>query len=124
MSLYNPPPAKRRRSRRLRKKLRVGEFQELGFDYELAWPRPSKPSIEEQDRFLDQLLEDLVEPRGLSMGGGVDCGFVSARKGSPTEEDRLAFDAWLRRRPGVQSVKVGPLRDAWYDEPMEVKERG
>lgn len=122
MSLYNPPPPKRRRSRRLRKKLRVGEFQELGFDYELA--RPAKPSIEEQDRFLDQLLEDLVEPRGLSMGGGVACGLVSARKGSPTEEDRLAFDAWLRRWPSVQSVKVGPLRDAWYDEPMEVKERG
>ena len=31
------PPPKRSRSRRLRKKLHIGEFQVLGFDYELTW---------------------------------------------------------------------------------------
>lgn len=121
LSLYNPPPPKRKRSRRLRKKLHVGEFQTLGFDYELTWP--SKPSIEEQDRFIDQLLDEVAEPRGLSLGGGVSCGFVSARKGSPTEEDRLAFDVWLQLRPGVQSVEVGQLRDAWYHEPLNANRR-
>lgn len=122
MSLYIPLPPKRRRSRRLRKKLRIEEFQELGFEYEVFWA--AEPLVEEQERFLDQLLADLVEPSGLSLGGGVNCGFVLARKGSPTEEDRLAFDAWLRRWPGVQSVKVGPLRDAWYDEPLMEKQTG
>jgi len=109
------PPPKRRRSRRLRKKLRVGEFQEFGFEYELTWP--SRPPVEQQERFIDQLLADVVEPRGLSMGGGVNGGFISARKGSPSDEDRAAFKAWLRRWPGVLAVEVGPLRDAWYDEP-------
>lgn len=52
------PPPKRRRSRRLRKKLHVGEFQTLGFDYELTWRAP--PSIDLQDRFIDQLLEQVI----------------------------------------------------------------
>lgn len=108
------PPPKRRRSRRLRKKLRVGEFQEFGFEYELTWP--SRLSVEEQERFIDQLLADVVEPRGLSVGGGMNAGFISARRGSPSEQDRAAFEAWLRRWPGVLAVEVGPLRDAWYDE--------
>lgn len=108
-------PPKRRRSRRLRKKLRIEEFQEFGFEYELTWP--TRPSAEEQERFIDQLLADVVEPRGLSMGGGMNAGFISARRGSPSEEDRSAFEVWLRRWLGVLAVKVGPLRDAWYDEP-------
>lgn len=83
-----------------------------------------EPSIETQDRFIDQLLSDLVEPRGLSLGGGVNCGFVAKRKGSPSEEDRQAFDAWLRRWRGVQAVEVGHLRDAWYDEPQKGKSHG
>lgn len=88
----------------------------LGFDYEVTWP--AIPSVEEQDRFIDQLLANIVAPRRLSLGGGVDGGFVSARKRSPSEEDRAAFETWLRRWPGVQAVEVGPLRDAWYDEPL------
>jgi len=60
----------------------------------------------------------------LSLGAGVDGGFVSARKGSPSEEDRAAFEAWLRHWPGVQSVEVGQLRDAWYDEPPKSTEQG
>ena len=30
-------PPKRSRSRRFRKKLHIGEFRVLGFDYELTW---------------------------------------------------------------------------------------
>ena len=87
------PPPKRSRSRRLRKKLHIGEFQVLGFDYELTWR--VAPSIDVQDRFIDQLLEDLVVPRALSLGGGGNCGFVVARRGSVTDADRglLVFSA-------------------------------
>jgi len=65
------PPPQRSRSRRLRKKLHIGEFRVLGFDYELTWREA--PSIDMQERFVDQLLADLIEPRGLSLGGGVNC---------------------------------------------------
>ena len=107
-------PPKRSRSRRLRKKLHIGEFQVLGFDYELTWR--VAPSIDVQGRFIDQLLEDLVAPRALSLGGGVNCGFVAARRGSVTDADRAAFESWLGRWPDLAEIKVGPLRDAWYNE--------
>ena len=83
-------PPKRSRSRRLRKKLHIGEFQVLGFDYELTWR--VAPSIDVQDRFIDQLLEDLVAPRALSLGGGVNCGFVAVFRDSPV---RLAISLLL-----------------------------
>lgn len=108
------PPPKRTRSRRLRKKLRIGEFQTLGFDYELIWQAP--PSIELQDRFIDQLLEQVIEPRALSLGGGLTCGFVAARRGSVTEADREAFDGWIRNWSDIAMSEIGHLRDAWYDE--------
>lgn len=59
------PPPKRRRSRRLRKKLRIEEFQQLGFEYEVTWL--AKASIEERERFIDQLLADIVAPRLLTL---------------------------------------------------------
>jgi len=108
------PPPKRSRPRRLRKKLHIGEFQVLGFDYELTWR--VAPSLEMQDRFIDQLLEDFIEPRALSLGGGVNCGFVAAGRGSVTDEDRVAFESWLGRWPDLAEIKVGLLRDAWSDE--------
>jgi len=107
------PPPKRTRSRRLRKKLHIGEFQTLGFDYELTWQAP--PLIELQDQFIDRLIEDVVEARVLCLGGGVTCGFVAARRGNVTAADRAAFESWIRRWPGLDRVQVGPLRDAWYD---------
>jgi len=107
------PPPKRPRSRRLRKKLHIGEFQQLGFEYDLSWS--VVPTIELQDQFLDALLEQLVKPRSLSLGGGLNCGFVSAHHGSVTGADRAAFEDWFHEWPCVDRVQVGPLRDAWYD---------
>jgi len=100
---------RRTRSRRLRKKLHIGEFQELGFDYELTWRAP--PSVEVQDQFIDRLIEDVVEALALCLGGGVTCGFVAARRGNVTAADRAAFESWIRRWPGLDRVQVGPLRE-------------
>ena len=110
------PPPKRTRSRRLRKKLHIGEFQTLGFEYDLIWSE--MPSSEVQERFIDQLLEEVIEPRSLSLGGGTNCGFISARRGSATDEDRTAFETWLCQWPNVSLARVGELRDAWYDKPI------
>ena len=109
------PPPKRTRSRRLRKKLHIGEFQTLGFEYDLIWSEA--PSVEVQERFIDQLLEEVIEPRSLALGGGVTCGFVLARRGSATNEDRAALEAWLRQWTTVRHARVGQLQDAWYDRP-------
>lgn len=69
-----------------------------------------------QEQFIDHLLGDIVVPRALSLGGGVNCGFVAARRGSVTDADRADFDCRVRRWPDIVGVEVGPLRDAWYDE--------
>lgn len=112
------PPPKRKRSRRLRKKLHIGEFQRLGFEYDLTWMAPLSP--ETQEALLEALIDDFIEPRGLCLGGGLTCGFIDARRASVTEEDRLAFQRWIHARPGLRTAQVGQLRDAWYDTAPEV----
>lgn len=109
------PPPKRTRSRRLRKKLHIGEFQVFGFEYDLVWS--DVPSVEVKERFIDKLLEEVIEPRSLALCGGVNCGFILARRGSATDEDRAAFEAWLRQWADVCHARVGQLQDAWYDRP-------
>src|SRR3990167_10801621 len=93
------PPPKRTRSRRLRKKLHIGEFQTLGFEYDLIWSEA--PSVEVQERFIDQLLEEVIEPRSLALGGGVTCGFVFARRGSAPNEDPARLEGWVGPRATV-----------------------
>lgn len=100
-------------SRRLRKNLRIGEFQQLGFAYEISWA--GDDTVDAQDRFLECLLAEVIGPRGPCLGGGPDCGFVSVRRGSATEDDRAAFESWVGDWPGIKHQTVGVLQDAWYD---------
>jgi uncharacterized protein YggL (DUF469 family) len=72
-------------NKRLRKKKRVGEFKELGFEL-LGYLRPGI-SDGDIDAFVDRLIV-VVEARKLGFGGGG------------------------RRRH--RSHEVGMLRDAWY----------
>lgn len=112
----NPPQA-RHRSRRQMKKLRIGEFRELGFTVSAELHRGL--TSDEQEAFLSDLLDQLIGARGLDYGGGVDVGFVSyLGRGSATEDDRAAVGSWLSARIEVRSVKVGPLQDAWHDGPQ------
>ncbi len=110
---YNPAP-NRHRSRRLRKKLRIAEFQELGFPVSMEYENPLNP--DEQEAFLTAFLDEVIERRGLAYGGGVETGFVCRfGRGSVTQEDREAVSAWLLARPDVKSASVGPLTDCWHD---------
>lgn len=103
------------RSRRLRKKLCVGEFQELGFELNLDF----KDDLSEEaiDAFLDAFLTEAMDANGLDYVGGDDYGLVcSAKRGSVTEEQRAAVEAWLKGRSELTKVEVSPLLDAWYPE--------
>lgn len=105
--------AKHQRSRRLRKKLHLDEFQELGFDIETELKEPLVGNAEEE--LLIGFVEGVIEPRGLIYGGGVTCGYVcKAGGGSATDEDRTAVRAWLQARAEFSSVTVHGLSDAWY----------
>jgi uncharacterized protein YggL (DUF469 family) len=103
------------RSRRLRKKLCVDEFQELGFELNLEF----KEDLDDAaiDAFLDAFLTDAMDANGLDYVGGEDYGLVcSVKRGSVTEEQRATVESWLKARDEVIKAEVSPLMDAWYPE--------
>lgn len=103
--------------KRLRKKKRVGEFQELCF--ELRAELRSDLNSAELGAFVDRLI-DVVEARNLSFGGGAGQnhllqGVVTRDgRGSTTEDDRSALSAFLEADGIVLRHDVGALQDAWH----------
>lgn len=102
--------------KRLRKKLRLGEFREFGFDVKFRL----QPGLDDDAiwRLSDAFLEQAIEGNGLVCGGG--CGrawdvFVTrAGRGTATEQHRTAVTAWLQQHHWVSDIEVGPLIDAWH----------
>lgn len=110
------------RSRRLRKKLCVDEFQELGFEINLTYREGVDAKV--VDEFLEAFLENAMEANGLGYIGGEDYGFVClARRGSVTEEQRNQVEAWLKERSELSEYTVSPLMDVWYPE-NEINAKG
>ncbi|MCO5975425.1 YggL family protein [Ideonella oryzae] len=106
------PPPVRQRSRRLEKKLRIGEFQEVGFPVSIRL----SPALSSKacDEFWDAFLTELIVPRALAFCGHEEGFVMRFGSGSATEADRAAVRDWLQARPGVERAVVGPLEDAWY----------
>lgn len=103
------------RSRRLRKKLCVDEFQELGF--ELSFQYKEAQSAAAIDAFMRRFAADAVEPNELVYGGCDEYGFIClAQRGSVTEEQRAAIEGWLKQQPELAEFTAGPLMDAWYPD--------
>lgn len=102
----------KKRSARLRKKLHIGEFQEFGFTFESETIQGL--SSESSERLADAFLEEVIESRGLLLGGWITGGFISMDgKGSTSEADISAVRAWLESRPELKNVAVSDLIDAW-----------
>jgi uncharacterized protein YggL (DUF469 family) len=103
--------------KRLRKKLHVGEFQELGC--EVRFQVVDNLSHDAFDTVIDAFISQAIEAHGLVCGGGGKPPewnvFVTREgRGSLTEEHRQAIERWLTARPEVNVVQIGPLVDAWY----------
>ena len=102
------------RSRRLRKKLCVEEFQELGF--ELAFTFSDSLSDGDYEAFFNAFL-DQIEDTGLVYSGCDEFGFVClAKRGSVSEEQRAALESWLKGRKELSEFSLSPLMDVWYPE--------
>ena len=101
----------RRRTRRLRKKLRVGEFQIMGFS--LAISIQESLTIEQSNHFWNRFIEEAIENQGLTYGGLTE-GYVAPEADvSATEADRHHVEQWLLDQPEVINFKVDPLSDAY-----------
>jgi uncharacterized protein YggL (DUF469 family) len=105
--------ANKKRSRRLQKKLHLGEFKELGLEFEAELKAALSPEAE--NALSDSFLTEIVEPRSLAFGGWISGGFISCYgRGSVSEDSRKAIESWLLARPEYKTISVDPLRDAWY----------
>ncbi|MBD1553251.1 50S ribosome-binding protein YggL [Pseudomonas typographi] len=103
------------RSRRLRKKLCVDEFQELGFEINLEF----KQGLPEQsvDAFVEAFLAQAIEANGLDYVGAEDYGLVClGKRGSVSPAQRDQVEAWLKGREELDKAEVSPLMDVWYPE--------
>ena len=104
------------RSKRLRKKLYLGEFAIMGFNFSCKINLDSEADYE---LFFDNFA-DLADARNLiiSVDGEKDVfeGFVSSgdRYGSTTEEDRKAIEDMLTAEKIISEVVVGSMVDAFY----------
>ncbi len=102
------------RSRRLRKKLYLDEFQVMGFAFSC---RLDLMEEHEFDPLINEFLS-YIEQRDLVMGGGADLktfdGFIvpERRYDSATNDDRTAVEQWLTEHRSCFDVIVGPLIDA------------
>lgn len=104
------------RSRRLRKKLCVDEFQELGFELTLNY----KEGLESEavSAFFERFIDEAVEGSGLGFIGAEDYGFVClGKRGSVSAEQRAQVEAWLQKgHAELVGFTVSPLIDVWYPE--------
>lgn len=115
MTIKHPCPHKNR-SRRLRKKLHVGEFQEFGVELTFTIDLTLVGFEEALDLWID-----FVETQGWGFYGGGDqsgqeisgylCQFAG---GTLTESDREWAAHWLSAQSWVTTHQLAPLSDAWY----------
>lgn len=102
--------------KRLRKKLRLGEFRQFGF--EVAFSLPEDLGDEGVDAFCEAFIGEAIETPGLMCGGGCgrvwDVFVVRSGRASTAEEDRRNVRAWLERHPLVSGIRIGPRVDAWH----------
>ena len=105
-------------NKRLRKKLRRGEFQEFGF--QVCFELVPEISAADRDRVWNRFLGEAIEANGLQLGGGGDLaleGFVTCvpGRGSVRDGHRVAVREWLAGHPLVCRVDVGEYADAWNE---------
>jgi uncharacterized protein YggL (DUF469 family) len=100
------------RTRRLRKKLHVGEFRQFGF--EVSFRLPEQLSESDLASFWDRFILEAIEANGLAYGGGTS-GFATGwGRATATDDHRQFVISWLAAQPEVSSVVTGELIDAWH----------
>ncbi|MGL5395642.1 MAG: 50S ribosome-binding protein YggL [Shewanella sp.] len=106
------------RSRRLRKKLHVGEFKELGFT--VRWHFDPKADINDIKAFVRQFQNEVLADNGLQFtGNGYHEweGIVQLeRPGICSDAHRTLVEEWLKTK-GMSHVWTSALFDIWWDCP-------
>ncbi len=97
--------------RRLQKKKRIGEFQELGVEV-----TATLKSNVDFDTFLDDFIRDAVEAHGLAFGGGGlgtrFSGFVELGRRGVHASNLEEVAAWLAKEDRIESYQIREPVDA------------
>ncbi|MBV7316796.1 50S ribosome-binding protein YggL [Shewanella sp. NIFS-20-20] len=106
------------KSKRLRKKLYLGEFAVFGFQLQCQL---SCQTEAEYDQFTDELFafleaHELCTVCGASNGRCDAIVLPEARYGAPQPAAIDALAAWLAAHPMVSAPELGQLQDLTYDE--------
>lgn len=104
--------------KRLRKKLHIGEFQELGFS--ISFNFKDTATTEEAEAFIGEFLTEVVEHQDLCFAGSGNCteweGLIMLNAmGSVTEEQRQTVTSWLEKADKVDNFEASELIDVWYE---------
>lgn len=113
--------------KRLRKKKRVGEFQELGF--RIGFRFSENLDEKTKDDITDRFIEEAIENNCLQFGGGGNnewSGFITSDRSRVSTSDlhRQAVEYWIRHEPLIVEYFVSPLVDAWhgdFDDDSEIE---
>lgn len=106
----------KQRSRRLRKKMHIDEFQELGFS--VGWLFPEGTSEQQIDRTVDDFINEVIEPNKLAFDGGGYLaweGLICMQEiGKCTDEHQAMVRKWLEDRK-LGEVRLSDLFDVWWE---------
>ncbi|HEY1137373.1 MAG TPA: 50S ribosome-binding protein YggL [Xanthomonadaceae bacterium] len=99
------------RNRRLRKKLRVGEFRVMGFPVSVSLL--DSLTVEEHNAFWDRFILEAIERQDLQYGGLAEGYAMRESNVSATDDDMGHVQTWLLNQPEVTGCEIGPLSDAY-----------
>jgi len=103
-------------NRRIRKKLYLGEFAIMGFEFSCSIDDMDESKV---NTFFSELLSFLESNNMLFSGGGTKDnfgGYITSqqRYGSLTDADSATLKAWLSGNAGVTDIQLEDLSDAIY----------
>lgn len=98
----------KKRNKRSRKKLHLGEFAELGFAVSFQFINTLQEC--EITKFLNLFITSAIESNDLIHGGGIGntfYGFITLEKrGSVTKEQRQKVKSWLESSGNLTNIEV------------------
>lgn len=103
------PKSSRNRSRRLRKKLYLDEFQCLGVEVRAEYQGDEGQIL---DELIDQ-IELMGWETGSGIGGGKLEGYICGPATKLNEKSLSEFTKWLKNK-GCKNLYIGRLHDAYY----------
>lgn len=104
------------RSRRLRKKMHIEEFQEMGFS--VAWRFPEGTAVETIDSEVDAFIDEVIEPNKLAFDGSGYLAWegliVSKKSVNAPKSSRLPYaNGW--KTANSKRYASANFFDIWWD---------